>query len=155
MQIETPYGEVTLHFFRNNHVRVAVDPLKPITVNGVKLRFDRELAIIDGRWEMAQSGNKEGTFTKHSYLNVRYDDWQRGGAPSHSAYIKIRQWIEAFLIPDLNRGVYSLQLKQAERQHFTREIVNRMNEINEANQKIIRLKEEIEKLDVILENLPV
>lgn len=153
MQIESPFGKIELHFHGNNHCTVQARGLEAITINGVVLTFHKQIAIIDGQWQLAEY-DSQGKLYRNSSLDLRFQDWKRNGSPSISAYHKLSQWIAAFLIADLNSGKYTSELNAAERQDIQSQINALNHKITEANKTIVSCNTEIVKLQNILSNLP-
>ena len=144
MKIKSPFGPISVIFFRKNHCRLYASEVDFITINGVALKFEKEFAIFNNhQWRMVGCDSR-GEFFQSSHLDLRYHDWNRKGVPSVNAYDKLKQWINAFFIPDLCRGVYSEQLNEAERNFYEREISNLSAKIAGCQRSI----EEFEKLIV-------
>lgn len=154
MKIESPFGPMELVFHRNNSCTLQSRGMEHITINGVEVNFHFMAAILEnGNWELA-AYDSQGKFYKNSSLNLRYSDWRRNGTPSISAYQKLRQWIEAFFLPDLNRGTYTQEQKDAERNYVQREINERKAKISEINKEIAKMQGEIDNLLITLSTLP-
>lgn len=134
MKIKSPFGEIPVYFFRNNHCRLAVNA-DVITINGVALKFSKEIAIFNHQWTMVASDSR-GAFYQSSCLELRFADWSRNGSPSSSANEKLLTWIKTVFIEDLRRGVYATQLHEAERQHFSNEIADLKRKISECQVSI-------------------
>lgn len=142
MKIESPFGPISVIFFRNNHCRLYVNGTDFITINGVAVKFEKEFAIFNHQWRMVGCDSR-GEFFQSSCIDLRYHDWSRKGVPSANAYDKLKQWIEASFIPDLCRGVYTEQLNEAERNFFNREI-------SELNSKIAGCKRSIAEFEKLI-----
>lgn len=142
MKIESPFGFISVIFFRNNHCRLYVNGTDFIIINGVALKFEKEFAIFNHQWRMVGCDSR-GEFFQSSHLDLRYHDWKRNGAPSSNAYDKLKQWIEAFFIPDLHRGIYTEQLNEAERNFYKREI-------SDLSAKIAGCKRSIEEFENLI-----
>lgn len=151
--IESPYGKLEVHFSRNN-VCILVTPSGGfVTINGVQYTLRKEFATIDNDWNMVEiSGRSE--YYKNSMINLRFHDWQRNGSPSSSAYTKMQQWIEAFFLADLNRGVYTKQMNEAERRYRMLQIKEKQLKIKEANDLIAKLTTELLTDNALLNALP-
>ena len=153
MTIESPFGSVEVYFYRNNHCSLQARGAGFITINGVELTFHKEFAIVDGEWQPINT-DSNGKPYRNTMLNLRFYDWQRNGSPSSSAYNKLLQWIQAFFVADLNRGVYTKQLNEAERNFFKNAIDRKHREIAEANELIARLQTALLADNAILNALP-
>lgn len=157
MQIESPFGPLEILFHRNNHCTVQARGMNPIIINGVELAFHKDLAIIDGQWQLAEYEYEragQGKFNHNSFLHIRFHDWQRTGSPSRNAYNKLKYWIVAFLLADLNSGKYTAQLNAAERNSIQALITNLRLTIDKANTTISECNSEICKLQTTLTELP-
>ena len=130
MKIQSPFGEIPIYFYRNNHCRLAVNGADVITINGVQLKFSKELAIFNHQWAPVASDSR-GEFYQSSCLELRFAEIRRNGSPSSSAHGKLLTWIKTVFIEDLRRGVYATQLHEAERQHFSNEIAHLKRKIAE------------------------
>lgn len=149
MQIESPFGKIEVHFHRNNLCTIQARGLEAITINGVALTFHKQIAIIDGQWQLAEYDSQEKLYN-NSNLNLRFRDWNRSGSPSDSARHKLDQWITDFLLADFNRGTYTNELNAAERTNVQSEINNLRNQITEANETITNCKMKIDYLQSVL-----
>jgi hypothetical protein len=146
MKIETPFGPMTLQFIRKNHCILHANELDYIIVNNVKLQFSKEFACFDnGDWKMI-SKDGSGEFFVSSMIALRFKEWQRN---------KVRNWIEAFFLVDLNNGTYTQQMKDAEHNFYKNEIKNYMTQIAETKNELGNLEKQLEFFRKTLENLPV
>ena len=153
MKIDSPFGKINLVFHRNNHCRLYVNGMESIVVNGVELKFDKDFGLIDGKWCMA-GVDCWGNIFSGSGIALRFFDWKRDGCPSQSAYSKVKQWIEAFFLADLNRGVYTVQLNEAEKNHFKRLIADQLAKIDTCKKSIEEFEKQIEENTRHLATLP-
>ena len=157
MKIESPFGALELHFHRNDSCTLIsytnTGSADAMCVNGMPVTLRKSFAILDGQWQMVESGNG-GKPYKNSFINLRYHDWQRNGTPSGNACDKVAKWIEAFLIPDLNRGTYTTEQHAAERRFVQARIDECNQKIAEAKQVIEDCKVKIEEHTLRLNSLP-
>jgi hypothetical protein len=153
MQIESPFGKVEISFINNHYCVLHARGLQSIKINGVELNFFKDIAIIDGRWQMVEFDGKGGFYIS-SNLNLKFHDWQRyNESPSKNAREKLYQWINC-LISDLTSGVYNKELNKAERIEVQKKINSLQNQLNDAKETIERCKTQIDDLNIVLNNLP-
>lgn len=151
--IESPFGKMEVHFHRNKTCVLVSPSGGCITINGVQFHFRKIFTLLDGEWQMVELGSR-GTYYKNSMIILRFFNWKRGGSPSHAAYTKMEKWVEAFFLPDLNRGTYTAEANAAERAYHTREIADCQSKINEANQLIEKMQAVIAEHQNTLVGLP-
>jgi len=151
-QVESPFGPMEITFIRNNRCVLGTTghEYPYITVNNVKIMFQKFFAIVDEKWSMIRSPcSKEicDAGDINEVINLKFYDWTRKGSISSSVHQKLSDWMKDVFVLTLNSNVYQTECRMAERIHIRNLVIDMQVRRSQINDSLLELENKICELN--------